>query len=112
MLKTLLGQLGKGKRITLSKTQLKKFGGFLPFLIPLLTTLATGALRGAPKKSGVLQNWERRDIIPQLLNHPAFLYGLRKLLLELTRDKKKVYWKRRATESGISNEVIERNLKG
>ena len=55
--KTQINQINNGKRITFSKTQLKKNGGFLPFLaalIPALTTaaklavpaLATGALSG------------------------------------------------------------------
>jgi len=79
--KTQIEQLKKGKRITLSKTQLKKNGGILPFLVPILTALATGTLSGAAgwgvkkaldkatgsgcnkKKTygkGVLQNWEYR----------------------------------------------------
>lgn len=78
---TQIEQLKKGKRIKISKTQLEKNGGFLPFLIPILTTLATGALSGAAgwgakkimdkvsgsgckgkkkKGKGVLQNWESR----------------------------------------------------
>lgn len=44
--KTQIDKITKGKRITLSKTQLKKNGGFLPFLIPILASLATGALSG------------------------------------------------------------------
>lgn len=78
---TQLTQIGKGKRITISKTQLKKTGGFLPFLIPALIAgakaLALGAASGAAgyatkkvldkvsgsgkKKAcgrGVYQNWE------------------------------------------------------
>jgi hypothetical protein len=45
--KTQKEQILKGKRITLSKTQLEKTGGFLPFLAPLLGLLATGAATGA-----------------------------------------------------------------
>lgn len=41
---TQLNQIEKGKRIKLSKTQLEKTGGFLPFLIPLLTSLGLGAV--------------------------------------------------------------------
>ena len=80
---TQINQIGKGKRITITKTQLKKTGGFLPFLIPALIAgakaLALGAASGAAgygakkalekisgsgcvkKRSngkGVYQNWE------------------------------------------------------
>lgn len=82
---TQITQIGKGKRITISKTQLKKTGGFLPFLAPFIPALiagakalALGAASGAAgfgakkalekisggcakKKStgkGVYQNWE------------------------------------------------------
>ncbi|GFY45594.1 uncharacterized protein TNIN_106291 [Trichonephila inaurata madagascariensis] len=37
-----LTQIGKGKRITISKTQLKKTAGFLPFLAPLISALIAG----------------------------------------------------------------------
>ncbi|GFX21312.1 uncharacterized protein TNCV_2252591 [Trichonephila clavipes] len=40
---TQITQIGKGKRITISKTQLKKTGGFLPFLAPFLPALIAGA---------------------------------------------------------------------
>ena len=73
--KTQINQINNGKRITVSKTQLKKNGGFLPFLIPILTGLLSGTAgwgakklldkvtgSGCPKKKkngkGVLQNWE------------------------------------------------------
>ena len=78
---TQINQIGKGKRISISKTQLKKTGGFLPFLIPALIAgakaLALGAASGAagwgvkkaldkvsgsgkkkPFGKGVYQNWE------------------------------------------------------
>ncbi|GBN77988.1 hypothetical protein AVEN_7240-1 [Araneus ventricosus] len=82
---TQLTQIGKGKRITISKTQLKKTGGFLPFLAPFIPALiagakalALGAASGAagwgakkaldkisgsgcekkPLGKGVYQNWE------------------------------------------------------
>ena len=78
---TQISHIGKGKRISISRTQLKKTGGFLPFLIPALIAgakaLALGAASGAAgwgvkkaldkvsgsgkKKSsgkGVYQNWE------------------------------------------------------
>lgn len=82
---TQITQIGKGKRITISKTQFKKTGGFLPFLAPFIPALiagakalALGAASGAAgfgakkalekisggcakKKSigkGVYQNWE------------------------------------------------------
>lgn len=85
---TQVTQIGKGKRITISKTQLKKTGGFLPFLAPLIPALiagakalALGAASGAagwgakkaldkisgsgctkknPHGKGVYQNWESR----------------------------------------------------
>lgn len=44
--KTQINQINKGKRITISKTQLQKNGGFLPFLIPILTSLGLGAASG------------------------------------------------------------------
>jgi len=76
--KTQINQINKGKRINISKTQLKKNGGFLPFLIPILTSLGLGAASGLgawgskkvldkisgsgfKKKArgkGVYQNWE------------------------------------------------------
>ncbi|KAF8769811.1 hypothetical protein HNY73_017420 [Argiope bruennichi] len=40
---TQVAQIGKGKRITISKTQLKKTGGFLPFLAPFIPALIAGA---------------------------------------------------------------------
>lgn len=40
---TQLAQITKGKRITVSKSQLKKTGGFLPFLAPLIPALIAGA---------------------------------------------------------------------
>lgn len=40
---TQINQIGKGKRITISKTQLKKTGGFLPFLAPFIPALIAGA---------------------------------------------------------------------
>ncbi|GFY22239.1 uncharacterized protein TNCV_3298821 [Trichonephila clavipes] len=40
---TQITQIGKGKLITISKTQLKKTGGFLPFLTPFLPALIAGA---------------------------------------------------------------------
>ena len=83
---TQIAQIGKGKRITVSKTQLKKIGGFLPFLAPFIPALiagakalALGAASGAagwgakkaldkisgsgcakkkPRGKGVYQNWE------------------------------------------------------
>lgn len=77
---TQIKHIREGKRIKISKTQLKKNAGFLPFLIPALGALATGALSGtagygvkklldkitgsgAKKKrhgKGVFQNWERQ----------------------------------------------------
>ena len=74
-------RIHKGKQITVSKTQLKKNGGILPFLIPLLAALGTGVASGAAgwgtkkildkiagtgyckrrkkkRGKGVLQNWE------------------------------------------------------
>lgn len=78
--KTQIKHLQDGKRITISKTQLKKLGGFLPFLLPILAALGTGTLSGVAgwgakkvldkvagsgclKKNsktgkGVVQNWE------------------------------------------------------
>lgn len=44
--KTQIKQIENGKRINISKTQLKKNGGFLPFLLPILAALGTGALSG------------------------------------------------------------------
>lgn len=48
---------GKGARITLSATQLKQSGGFLPFLIPLIGSLAAPLINkvfgsGVGKKKG------------------------------------------------------------
>lgn len=42
-------QNGKGYTLNLSATQMKQVvsGGFLPFLVPILASLATGALSGA-----------------------------------------------------------------
>lgn len=40
--KTQINQINNGKRITISKTQLKKKGGFLPFLAPLLPAILAG----------------------------------------------------------------------
>ena len=34
--KTQINQIGNGKRATIKKTELKKNGGFFPFLVPLL----------------------------------------------------------------------------
>lgn len=44
--KTQINQINQGKRITISKTSLKKNGGFLPFIIPILTSLGLGAVSG------------------------------------------------------------------
>lgn len=62
-----LGKLGKGKRITLCKTQLKKNGGFSPFLIPFLTTLATGALSSAA-------GWRAKKILDKTTESVLQLY--------------------------------------
>lgn len=70
---TQISQIAKGKEITLSKTQLAKNGGFLPFLFPLLAALGTGVASGAAgwgtKKvldkiagQGVIQNWEGQGL--------------------------------------------------
>lgn len=80
--KTQLGQLSKGKRITISKSQLKKNGGFLPFLAPILATIATGALSGAAgwgtKK--ILDKTTGGSIVSQLIQHPLFLDALHGLV--------------------------------
>ena len=82
---TQIARIIRGKEITISKTQLKKNGGFLPFLMPLLAALDTGVASGAAgwgtkklldkiagggglkkrtkrkkkrRGKGVLQNWE------------------------------------------------------
>ncbi|GFT84274.1 uncharacterized protein TNCV_1150651 [Trichonephila clavipes] len=48
--KTKINQINKGKRIKISKTHLNKNGGFLPFLIPILTSLGLGAAGWGTKK--------------------------------------------------------------
>lgn len=85
--KTQINQISKGKRINISKTQLDKNGGFLPFLIPILTSLGLGAASGAAgwgtKKildkisgSGVFQPWENKGS------------GLKKTPASLSKKKK------------------------
>ena len=68
-------KMGKGVRITLSKTQLnkmKKNGGFLQFLLPLLptlgTALATGALSG-------LAGWGVGKIADKAMGNGLVNYG-------------------------------------
>jgi len=91
---TQIKQVGQGKRIKISKTQLKKNGGFLPFLIPILLAagkaIASGALAGAAG------------------------YGVKKVLDKVSGSgccKKKTSRKRSDSELGISNETIEENMK-
>lgn len=71
---TQVGQINKGKRITISKTQLRKTGGFLPFLVPALAALATGTLSGAAgwgtKK--LLDKATGGDILTYITQHPLF----------------------------------------
>ena len=80
---TQIVRIGNDKQISVSKNQLIKNGGFLPFLLPLLAALGTGVASGAAgwgtkkildkvagsgcpacrkkkkkRGKGVLQNWE------------------------------------------------------
>ncbi|GFR17226.1 uncharacterized protein TNCT_317981 [Trichonephila clavata] len=83
--KTQINQINKGKKIKISKTQLNKNGGFLPFLIPILTSLGLGAASGAAgwgaKK--ILDNITgsgAREIVSRILN-PNFFEYLQDLIL-------------------------------
>lgn len=89
--KTQINQIKNGKRITISKSELKKFGGFLPFLLPLLTSLALGTASGAA-------GWGTKKILDKISGSGC-------------EKKKKTSWKGSLSKLGISNEVIEKNMK-
>ncbi|GFV34667.1 uncharacterized protein TNCV_1449711 [Trichonephila clavipes] len=59
-------QIGKGKRITLSKTQLKKTGDFLPFLAPFLPALIAGAKALALGAASGAASWGAKKALDKI----------------------------------------------
>lgn len=95
---------------------------FLRYLIPILTMFATRNLSGPPVKAlrKCCKRLNRFTGYPELgggvigtltLIHSDFLDGLRNIILELD-PKTNGRWKGRPSELGITNEVIQQNLKG
>ena len=85
--KTQINQIGIGKRVTINKTQLKKNGGFLPFLISLWTLL------GLVPATGV-SSWTSKIVLDKItgewIRHPfenKQRSGLEKNLMERSNNK-------------------------
>ena len=75
--KTQINQIDNGKRITISKSQLK--GGFLPFLAALLPTLLTAAKFAAPAiATGALSGLASKAVQGKGLRHPHEGSGCKK----------------------------------
>ncbi|GFU20151.1 uncharacterized protein TNCV_2557411 [Trichonephila clavipes] len=92
---TQITQIGKGKRITISKTQLKKTGGFLPFLAPFLPALIAGAKALALGAASGAAGWGAKKALDKISGSGC----------------KKSLWKGSLSKLGISDEVIEQNMK-
>ncbi|GFW62175.1 uncharacterized protein TNCV_1686061 [Trichonephila clavipes] len=63
---TQITQIGKGKRITISQTQLKKTGGFFPFLAPFLPELIAGAKALALGAASGADGWGAKKALDKI----------------------------------------------
>ncbi|GFU97772.1 uncharacterized protein TNCV_2532451 [Trichonephila clavipes] len=63
---TQINQIGKRKRINISQTQLKKTGGFLPFLAPFLPALIVGAKALALGAASGAVGWGGRKALDKI----------------------------------------------